>query len=475
MEKQEGIKKKKDKEHIRMPHIFVILFMIVLGVALLTYIIPAGQYARIEDPNTGREILDVTSFSYVEKNPTTPMDLFRSIPEGLIQTSEIVFLILIIGGAMEVITKSGALVNGIGALAKKLGSREHFMIPMFLFVFAWAGAILGTSDEVCVFVPMGILMAKALGYDVITGTAMVSLGAAFGITSGIFIPFTVGVAQQIAGLPLYSGAWFRLIAMVTFYTTTLIYLTRYAKKVKADPTKSYMYGVETDKDYEKIDFENIHPLTKEQKIVLTILFAGIALIIFGIIKYRWYINEMSAVYLAIAIFSGLVAKMTPSEIAITFTEGAKELIFGALVVGLAKSISVIMVNANIIDTIVYGLSSVISLFPRFLSSLGIYFINLILNFFITSGSGLAATSMPIMVPLADVLGLTRQTAVLAFQFGDGFTNSIIPTSSELMAYLAVAGIPYTKWVKFIKPLMIVWILSGVVLLLIADAIKIGPF
>lgn len=469
--KTEVIKNKK----FEMPHIYVILFCIILAVSLLTYVIPAGVYDRVEDAATGRDLIDISSFHYVEGSPTSLMGFAKALPLGLYEAASIVFLILIIGGTMQVITSTGALVAVIGRLAKTLRGREKLMVPMFLLLFAIGGATFGLSDEVCVFVPVGILLARALGFDAITGTAMVALGAASGVTAGIFCPFTVGVAQTIAELPLFSGAKFRIIALGIFLIVTWYYIARYANKVKKNPELSIVADLELQQKDQHIDISNIPTLERRHIFVALTFVAGLGCAIYGIVKLGWYIDELAAVYLAIGVIGGLVGMLSPNRIAEEFASGAGSIVFGALVVGMAKSISVIIQDAQIMDTIVHGLAAAISLLPKSITVLGMYFIQLILNFFITSGSGLAATAMPIMVPLADVLGITRQTAVVAFQFGDGFTNSIIPTSSELLAYLTIAGIPYTKWVKFIWPLMTAWIIIGAVLLMVANAINLGPF
>ena len=457
------------------PHIYVILFFVILAVSLLTYVIPAGVYERVSDPVTGRDLVSVSSFQYVESNPTSLLDFARAFPLGLYEAAEIVFLILIIGGSMQIITSTGALVAGIGRVAKILNGKDKIMIPMFLFIFALGGTTFGLSDEVCVFVPVGIMLARALGYDAITGTAMVSLGAASGVTAGIMCPFTVGVAQDIAQLPLYSGAQFRIISLGIFLLVTWYYIARYAGKVKKNPKLSFVSDLESAEKNKNADTSDIPKLELKHILVILTFIAGLGISIYGIVRFEWYINELAAVYLGIGVIGGLMGKLSANRIAEEFSNGAASIVFGALVVGMAKSISVIIQDAQILDTIVHGLASLISILPESLSVLGMYFIELILNFFITSGSGLAATVMPIMTPLADVLGITRQTAVVAFQFGDGFTNSIIPTSAELMAYLTIAKIPYVKWVKFIWPLMVVWIVIGCILLLIANGINLGPF
>ncbi len=472
--KNEIINKKKRFE---LPHIFVILFFLIVIISVFTYFIPAGEFDRDFDEKSEREIIDPDSYHEVEANPTSLLDFITVIPRGLVEGAEIIFLILVIGGAMEVIIATGALEAGVNKLATVFkGKHEMIVIPIFLVVFAIGGATLSLSDEVAAFVPIGIALARALGYDAIVGTAMVALGAASGVNAGIFSPFTTGVAQTIAGLPLYSGAQFRTMSMIVFLVLAWIHVYKYAKNIKTDPSKSYIYDIEQKYKDEVIQYnQDALEFTTRRKYVILIFVIGIAIAVFGLITQGWYITELAGIYLFIGIVGGLVGGLNVSKIADSFGVGASNLVFGAIVVGMAKAISIILFDASILDTIVYGLASIIGYLPRALMSLGIYFIQIILNFFITSGSGLATVSTPIMAPLAEILGMTKQTAILAFNFGDGFTNSIIPTSAELMAYLAVAKIPYQKWVKFIWKLMLTWIISGAVLLMIADAIKLGPF
>lgn len=465
------------KKKFELPHIFVILFLLIMIVTICTYFVPAGEYDRVFDEKSEREIIDPNSFHDVDANPTSLLDFITVIPRGLVEGAEIIFLIMVIGGTMEVITATGAMEAGINKLASVFkGKHELIVIPIFLAIFAVGGATLSLSDEVVAFVPIGIMLSRALGYDAIVGTAMVALGAASGVNAGIFSPFTTGVAQTISGLPLYSGAPFRTICLVVFVVLALIHISKYAKKIKQDPSKSLVYDIEQKLNAENIQYKgNALEFTTQRKLVILVFVAGIAIAVAGLITQGWYITELAGVYLFIGIIGGLIGGLNTSELADSFGTGASNMVFGGIVVGMAKAISIIISDASILDTIVYSLASIINYLPRPLMSLGIYFIQIILNFFITSGSGLATVSTPIMAPLAEILGITKQTAVLAFNFGDGFTNSIIPTSAELMAYLAVAKIPYPKWFKFIWKLMLMWAISGAVLLIIADAIKLGPF
>ncbi len=463
------------KKRFKVPHTYVILFAVILIMSVLTYIVPAGEYDRMEDPATGRTVVDPESFHSVDQSPVSFFDLFQSIPKGMTNAASIIFFIFIVGGAFQMITATGAIEAGIGKIAKSLQGKEKLMIPIFLVVFSIGGATYGMAEETIVFVPIGIALARALGYDAITGTAMITLGAACGFTAGVMNPFTVGVAQGIAELPLFSGVGVRIGFLVIFLIVTCIYLMRYADKVKKDPTKSKVYALEIEEKGQHIDLSNLPSLESRHKLVFITIVLGFGFIIFGVFKYGWYITEISAAFLAMGIFGGLAGKLGPSKLAQEFVVGAKSIAFGALVVGVARGILIVMQDGYIMDSIIHGLAAAIQSLPKGIAALGMYFTQVIINFFIPSGSGQAAATMPIMKPLADIIGVTRQTAVVAYHFGDGFTNSIIPTSAALMGVLSISKIPYEDWFRFLWPLTCTWLVIGGVLVLIVNAMNFGPF
>lgn len=466
---------KETRTKMKVPHTYVILFAVIIIMALLTYLIPAGEFGRVEDPNTGRMVVDAASFHAVEQNPISFFGLFQSIPKGMSAASSIIFFIFIVGGSFQIITGTGAIEAGISRIAVKLEGKDKLMIPIFLVIFSFFGATIGMAEEAIVFVPIGIALARALGYDAIVGTAMITLGAACGFTSGFMNPFTVGVAQGIAELPLFSGIAFRLVILVVMLIVTTVYLLRYGNKVKSDPSYSIVHELEKEEKHKVIDLSQIPAFEKQHYLVLLTLIVGFGFIIYGVFKQGWYITEIASAFLAMGIIGGLLGKLGPSAISKEFVEGARGIVFGALVVGIARGILVVMQDGAIIDAIINGLALGIQNLPKSVAVLGMYIVQVIINFFIPSGSGQAAATMPIMVPLSDVLTINRQVAVMAYQFGDGFTNSIIPTSAALMGVLSVAKISYEKWVKFLWPLMLIWIVIGGAFLFIANMINYGPF
>lgn len=463
----------KSKKKFRVPHTYVILFGMIIIMAILTYVIPAGQYQKVE--LNDRMVVDPNSYATVEANPAKPFDILKAFPKGLAAAQSIVFFIFIVGGSFNVLNQTGAIEAGIGKIALGLKGKETLLIPIIVFVFSLGGGTIGMAEEAIVFVPIGIALARALGYDAVVGMAIVSLGAAAGFTSGFMNPFTVGVAQGIAEVPMFSGIGMRLVIWVCTLLIVIVYIYRYANKVKADPMNSLVHELEAEEKDKAIDLSTIKQLTKRDIIVLLIFGLGMLLLVFGVFKYGWYITEIAAIFLAIGILSGLVAGTSLDDIAKQFIAGAKDMATGALVVGLARGILIIMEGSMIIDTIVYSLAAVITSLPKVISAIGMLLVQSFLNLIIPSGSGLAATTMPIMSPLSDVIGLTRQTAVLAYQFGDGITNSIVPTSGVLLANLSIAKIKYEEWFKFVGPLMILWTLMASIFMIIATLINYGPF
>ncbi len=463
------------KKIFKVPHTYVILFIVIMIMSVLTYIVPAGEFDRVEDPNTGRNVVAADSFHEVESNPTSFFDLFQSVPKGMNAASSIVFFIFIVGGAFQIITATGAIEGGIAKTALAMKGKETLMIPVFLVIFSIAGGTFGLAEEAIVFVPIGIALARALGYDAITGTAMITLGAACGFTSGFMNPFTVGVAQGIAELPLFSGMTFRLVILVVMLVITTAYVMRYASKVKADPSQSIVYALEQEEKHMIIDLSDIPKLESQHYLVLLDVAVGFGFIIWGVFNAGWYITEIASTFLAMGIIGGFLGKLGPTKIAQEFVAGARGIVFGALVVGIARGILVVMQDGFIVDSIINGLAASIQTLPSSISVLGMYAVQVVINFFIPSGSGQAAATMPIMAPLSDLIGVNRQVAVTAYQLGDGFTNSIIPTSAALMGVLSVAKISYEKWVKFLWPLMVIWLIVGSVILIVANMINYGPF
>lgn len=456
---------------LKVPHTYVILVAIILFAALLTYILPSGKYERVEDSSTGQTVVVPNSYEHSDAEPVSLLDIPVAIVNGFGDASQVIFFIFIVGGAFQIIIATGTIEVVTLKIANRFGKNEKLIIPVFLTLFSVGGFALGMSTETLVFVPIGVAVARALGYDAVVGMAMVVLGASCGFFAGLLNPFNVGVAQTIAELPLFSGMWLRAIILVVLLTVTSWYIMRYAKKVKENSANSLVQDMENAFQQEATKLFSLRKMELKHYLTITVLLIGFGTLFWGVSTRGWYITEISAVFLVIGIAAGFCAKFGPSKISSEFVKGASAITFGALIIGLARAVFIVLEQGEIIDTIVYSLSSEVMALPGFVQVLGIYFFQIFLNLFISSGTGQAAISMPIMVPLADLLDISRQTAVLAFQLGDGFTDRLMPTSSTTMGCLAVAGIAYGKWFKFMWKLVLIWIVIGAAFVLFADYIN----
>ena len=453
----------KQKKKWKTPHTFVILVAIIIIAAIATYLIPAGEFTRFKDAATGKTLVEAGSYHRIASNPLNPLLIPSAIYTGIVKSASTITFMLIIGGAFEVITSTGALTALCKKLSKTFSKHKYAVIPVFLTLFSIFGFTMGMSSEVMIFVPIGITLALFLGLDKVTGTAMIALGAAVGFTAGILNPFNVGVAQDIAELPLFSGMAYRIVILVILLAATSAYIIIYAKKVAANPEKSVIYGIQEDTEY---TFEDVSDsISKSQIAVLVIMAAGFGILIYGLSKKGWYFEEMSGLFIFMGIACGLVSGYGPSRIAKEFGNGAKGIVVGCLIIGIARTVEVILSDAKILDTIVYGIVNIVNVMPGSIKAVGMFICQSLINCVIVSGTGQAAVTMPLMVPVSDLVGISRQTAVLAFQLGDGFSNSVLPMSSSLMGYLAVSQIPYSKWLKFMMPLFLIWTALGCLFML----------
>ena len=453
----------KQKKKWKTPHTFVILVAIIIIAAIATYLIPAGEFTRFKDAATGKTLVEAGSYHRIASNPLNPLLIPSAIYTGIVKSASTITFMLIIGGAFEVITSTGALTALCKKLSKTFSKHKYAVIPVFLTLFSIFGFTMGMSSEVMIFVPIGITLALFLGLDKVTGTAMIALGAAVGFTAGILNPFNVGVAQDIAELQLFSGMAYRIVILVILLAATSAYIIIYAKKVAANPEKSVIYGIQEDTEY---TFEDVSDsISKSQIAVLVIMAAGFGILIYGLSKKGWYFEEMSGLFIFMGIACGLVSGYGPSRIAKEFGNGAKGIVVGCLIIGIARTVEVILSDAKILDTIVYGIVNIVNVMPGSIKAVGMFIGQSLINCVIVSGTGQAAVTMPLMVPVSDLVGISRQTAVLAFQLGDGFSNSVLPMSSSLMGYLAVSKIPYSKWLKFMMPLFLIWTALGCLFML----------
>jgi uncharacterized ion transporter superfamily protein YfcC len=458
----------------KFPHVYVLLFVVLLGSALLTHLIPANQYElqKTSDGSPGK-LVDPASYHPVAASPVGLWDVFLSIPTGFKEVANIVFFIFFVVGAFTIVNATGAVTAGTHAVVAGLVGRESLVIFVVVLLFSLGGATFGMAEEALVFIPLLIPLSIALGYDSLTGTGLALVGPCCGFTAAFLNPFTLGVAQGIVGLPLFSGLWFRLAAYAITMATVSLFIYRYAGRIKANPRLSSMYDDDLGREIVPLDREVL--FTWRHRLVLLLVLATFVLLIVGVNRFGWYIEEIGALFLAMGVVSGLVGGMGPSQIARTFVDGATSVTNGAMVLGVARAILVVLVQGNILHTIVHGLASAVAGLPASLSVVGMYVVQIVISVIIPSGSAMASVTMPVMGPLATLLGVTQQTAVLIFQFADGFTNVIVPTSGYFLAGLAMANVPYEKFARWYLPLFVILLAEGAVFCVVAHAIRLGPF
>ena len=472
---------------IKLPHVFVLLTSVILVCSVLTYIIPSGEYER-ETKLIGtkeRTLLKPGTYSEIPKHfsaegvvvgdnkegkasPVSILGFLTSIPRGMEEAADIIFFIFIVGGVFGILQKTGTIIAFIQKLLELFGNSARLMVIILMIALGIGASTLGMGEEFIPLVPLFLIISKELGYDRIFGLAIVVLGAEVGFAAATTNPFTVQIAQGIAELPLGSGIEFRIMFYVVCTITSIIYLLRYGSKIKKDPSKSLMK--DDDFNIDELCFEKIK-FTSSHMTIILISFILFGIIIFAVQEFDWWINEMAGGFLLIGIVAAVISKIPINEAAKSFVKGMEEMIVAALVVGFARGVQVVMNDGMILDTLIHSAASSLKNFHEFIAAGGMLVFQTTLNFFIPSGSGQAAVTMPLMAPLADLIGLTRQTAVFAFTCGDGFSNMIIPTSGLLMAYLGVAKVNYTAWLRFALPIFLILFILSIAFLIIAVVIN----
>ncbi|SEI97046.1 Uncharacterized membrane protein YfcC, ion transporter superfamily [Bhargavaea ginsengi] len=457
--------RRKKRFKFEVPHPFAILFAVILLTAISTYLIPAGEYERTTNEE-GQTLVVEGSYHQIESNPAGFMDIFKAIHAGLTTSAGIVFFIFIVGGAFNVFKETKAIEGAFGSVSGRLEGREMLMIPVFMMFFAIGGATIGMFEEALPFILILVPLAMMMGFDSMTGAAVVMVGVATGFTAAFMNPFTVGVAQGIAELPTFSGMVPRIFFWFAYVTVSILFVMRYAAKVKKNPELSVTYEEDKKRNVDKAAALDMK-LSRRQGVTLLILLATFIALAYGVIKYGWYIQEISALFVIMAIVIGIVNRMGINGTTMAFVRGCEELIVGALVVGFAYGAVTLLENSNTIDTILYGISGLVSELPTVMAAGAMFVVQAFMNLIVASGSGQAALTMPLMTPLGDLIGVSRQTVVLAFQMGDGITNIFSPTNGLLFAALAMAGISLTKWFKWMAPLFVIQFIMAIIIVTIA--------
>lgn len=457
------------KKKFQMPNTYTLIMMFVIAAALLTYIIPAGQYEMIKDASTGKTLIDPNSYHFVERNPVSIGDILLSIPKGMNGGAGIIFLTFLVGGFFQIINDTGAIDATINAAITKLQKKALLVIPIIMLMMSVLGALGIVVNAAIAFIPIGIALAKKLKLDPVVGVSIMYIGAYSGFTASPMGPFNTILGQTIAGLPLMSGFGLRSAVWAIIFVVSVWYTMRYSKKVQADIGNSVLDTLDWGDSMDSNETTSANFSFRHGLILFTLL-TGFVVYAYGSFKLKWKLDYLSAMMMAVAILSGFIGKMSPDDMAKSFIAGCKSMVYGALVIGFAKSITILLTKGNIIHSIIYYLSMPLSKLPSTLAAVLMFYINLIFNFFVPSGSGQAMVVMPLLAPLSDVINVTRQVAVSAYQYGDGFSNTIIPTSGVLMAALGVAKVPYEKWLKYMLPLFGIWVLIGSIAIAFATMI-----
>lgn len=462
--------KEKKGKTFKLPHTLVLIYMMVITVYALSWVVPSGEFQREEKviEGTTRNIPVPGSFRYIEKKTVGPEALLLAPIQGFRDGAEIIAFLFVISGAFMVIQKTGTIDMAIKRMADAFAARPRFqnlVIPVLMVVFSLAGAIFGMCEETIPFILVFIPLAISMGYDSIVGVSIPFLGAAAGFAAAFFNPFTVGIAQGLSGLPIYSGLTYRLLVWVIGTVVIITFVMLYARKVKKNPKSSPVY--ELDRHWVHHTESNQIDTSKwswRNSTILAVFGIGIVILILGVLVEKWYIMPIAALFLALGIVSGFLGRMTASEIAADFVSGAKDMMNVAFIIACGRALLAVAQDGKIMDTLLFYASNMISGFPRIMVAQMMFVTQSAINFFIHSGTAQATLTMPIMAPLSDLVGVSRQTAVLAFQLCE-FVNPILPTSGVTMAVLGVAKIPWEKWAKWFLPLMIILIILSFILLI----------
>lgn len=457
-------------KRFKMPSTMVLLVIMVVIFTVLTWVLPAGTYDRFTNSN-GVEQVDPESYHEVESTPVGAWRIVTSIPAGLQKQAGIIFFLLLVGGSVQIISASGIVDASLGVVLKKLGNKDLVAVPVLIIFFA-ALSCIGINTAMLSFVPIGLMISKSLKLDNLVGVSIVMMGVCCGWSAGPFSANTTGIAQNIIGLPMFSGYWFRLLTMAIFLLFICTYVYRYCKKIRNDPAKSLVYGTEA---AAPVESKELPPMTTRRAVGLAIFLIGFCVIVYGAVS-GWSMNtDIAGVFMVVGVLVGIACGMGQSEIVTEFARGVRQISFGALVCGFAGALNIVLSEGHIIDTIVHAFASIMYGLPTGLSVIAMFLFQTMLNLFIPAGSSQAIASIPIASALGYILDIEQQVVVLAFNFGDGITNQIYPTAATIMASIGMAGVAWEVWAKYVWKMILGMIVISMVMLEIAVLIGVGPF
>lgn len=454
---------------LKMPHTLVIVGSLVALVLVLSWIIPSGEFQRVDKllPDGSHRSVPVPgSFQFLPKTFLGLHHLFLSPIQGFESAGVLVAFLLIIGGSFNILQESGAVEFSIKRLVRFISARptlEWLLIPLLMTIFSLAGAIFGMAEETIPFIAIFIPMARALGYDSLVGVAIPFLGSAAGFACAFINPFTVGVAQGIAGVRVYSGMRYRIGAWALVTAIVITYVMIYARRIKKDPERSPVRAIDLEREAVEHHVSPDETWDLRHVLSLVTVVATLGVLVFGVIRYKWYIDVIAGLFLAMGLVIALMSRMNLSQAARHFVAGAKDMVGVVMIVACARALLVIANDAKIMDTILYYGSNTITLLPKAVTAQVMFLVQCVINFFIHSGTAQAALTMPVMAPLSDLVGITRQTTVYAFELCE-LVVPILPTSAVTMGILGAAKIPWETWAKWFLPLLGILVLTACLLL-----------
>lgn len=466
------------KKKFKIPSSYVIIMAIVVVVAILSWVLPGGAYEYV-DPNASTLEPIAGTYHEVESHPQGITAVIMSPINGFMDAVDIILYTLVIGGFLAVVMKTGAIDAGIGAIIRKLKGRERLLIPVLMLVFSIAGAAFGIEEETLPFFPVLIPVLLAAGYDTLVGLSIIKMGAALGVMASIANPFAVAIASRFAGIAMTDGIGIRLVLLAIYIPSGIIFTMRYAEKVRKDPTKSLVYAqAEENKKFflkSGTDLDNMPELNGKRKLILVVFGISFLVMIWGVLSWAdlgitiwptmgWWFPELCGVFLTAAVIVAIIARMSSDDFIDTFMNGAKDLMGVAVIIGVARGVSIVMNDAQITDTILHFGESLLVNTSSVLFSVATYLIYLVLSFFVPSSSGLATLSMGIMAPLADFAGVGREIVVIAYAAANSMLALVAPTCGLLMGVLEMTRTSYVTWMKFVGKFLLLLAMITIVVL-----------
>lgn len=463
-----------EKKKFQLPDTWVLLFIMVVIAAILSWIVTPGSYdyEKVEINGVVRNLAIDGTYHTIDKaeaQPASFLGVFSALYQGCVNGASTIFMIMCCCSCFRIMVQTGAFHAGIGTVIKKLGRSALVIVFVLMIIFALCGSVFGMLSELYGFYPLLVGLGVALGYDAIFGFSILALGEYVGFSCGTLNPYNVGISQGIAGVPLYSNIDYRFICLVVCEAIAMVYLLRYGAKVRKDPSRSLVYGRPCIHSFNSEDLEQ-YKMNPRFALVLVDLLITLVVLMIGLMKFGWGNKQLCGLFIIMSMAAAVIMGWDSKKYVTEFTNGCKSIIWGALIAGLSQAILVIMNDAKIIDTVIFGLAELLKHAPKVISAQLLLIVQTLINFPVTSATGQAAVTMPIMAPLADVLGVSRDVACLAYQFGDGLSNLLWPTCS-IVTICGLADIPYEKWLKFFTPLFGILVVAQMVLM--AGAVLIG--